>query len=485
MNDLVVRDVLIVDGTGAPGTVGDVTVKDGRVTDVGGTAGRAKRDVDGAGLCLAPGFIDAHTHDDGALLRHPSMWFKSSQGITTAIIGNCGKSAASSPEAHWTLRALFLERPFDDVDAHREALRRTPASINAMPLIGHNTIRERVMGMEERPANTRELDEMRALVRNAMEQGACGLSTGLIYAPGKWASTDEILTLAQEVTPFDGIYASHMRDEYAHLLEAVEETLSIGAGAGIGVQISHHKAAISTNWGKVAESLAIVDAAVEAGQDITLDVYPYIAGSGPMAQYFRDEIDMDFAAGTHLSSCPSFPHYEGRMLFEIAETAGMSVEEAIHHIIDAPGGEQTICLTYLMSEDDVETNLRHPLVMIGSDGIPQLEGKPHPRLVGTFPRVLGEYVRNRGVAPFEEMIRRMTSLPAGRFGLAGRGRIAVDHHADLVLLDAERVIDRATFDDPLTLSDGIEMVVVGGVPVWEAGRDTGQRPGSVLRYRGE
>lgn len=483
MDDLVFRDVRIIDGSGGPSMVGDVAVKDGRIRSVGGTAGPAALDVPGEGRSLTPGFIDAHTHDDGALLRHPDMWFKSSQGITTAITGNCGMSAASSPHATWTLQSLFLDDPVEDLDAYRAALERSPTAINAMPLIGHNTVRERVMGMQERPASPAELEEMRGHVRRAMEQGACGLSTGLIYAPGKWAPTEEVLALAEEVAAFDGIYASHMRDEYSRLLEAVTETLAIGSGAGIGVQISHHKAAISSNWGKVAESLAMIDTAVAEGQDITLDVYPYIAGSGPLAQYFRDEIDMDFASGTQVSGCPPYPEYEGRMLFEIAETEGRTVEETIRRIVEGPGGELTVCLTFLLSEDDLETNLRHPRVMIGSDGIPRFDGKPHPRLVGTFPRVLGEYVRERSIVPLEEMVRRMTSLPARRFGLSGRGRIAPDHHADLVLLDPDRVRDRATYQEPLELSEGIEMVVVSGVPVWHEGRDTGRRPGRLLHYR--
>ena len=483
MDDLVVRDVRIIDGSGGPSVSGDVAEKDGRIRAVGGVTGPAAIDVPGEGLCLTPGFVDAHTHDDGALLRHPDMWFKSSQGVTTVITGNCGMSAASSTDARWTLQSLFLSDPLEDIDAYRGALERSTSAINALPLIGHNTIRERVMGMEERPASPKELDAMRAIVQRSMQQGACGMSTGLIYAPGKWAPTEEVLALAQEVAVFDGIYASHMRDEYAHLLEAVSETLAIGAGAGIGVQISHHKAAISSNWGKVAESLAMIDAAVAGGQDITLDVYPYIAGSGPLAQYFRDEIDMGFAAGTQVSGCPPYPEYEGRMLFEIAETEGRTVEETIRRIVEGPGGELTVCLTFLLSEDDLETNLRHPRVMIGSDGIPRFDGKPHPRLVGTFPRTLGEYVRDRGIVPLEEMIRRMTSLPARRFGLAGRGLIAPDHHADLVLLDADRVRDRATYEEPLELSEGIEMVLVSGVPVWSDGADTGRRPGSLLRYR--
>lgn len=482
MHELAFRDVTIIDGTGNPARHGDVGVQDGRISEVG-TVGRAAHDVDGRGHVLAPGFIDVHTHDDGALRNHPDMWFKTNQGITTAIIGNCGFSAIASRPGDGTTAVTFLDPTWEDLAGYRETIARTPPAINAMALIGHNTIREAVVGMEDRPATDAEMARMRGLVRRAMEQGACGFSSGLIYAPGKWAPLEELELLAAEVAPFGGIYASHMRDEYDQLLASVAETMGIGRAAGVPVQISHHKAAKRGNWGLVTASLAHVDAAVAAGQDVTLDVYPYTAGSGPMAQYFRDEIDMEFAEGTQLSSCPSFPEYEGRMLFDIAEAEGRSVEETIHRIIDAPGGEQTVVLTFLMSEDDVEANLRHPRVMIGSDGIPQLEGRPHPRLFGTFPRVLGEYVRERGVAPLEEMIRRMTSLPADRFGLTGRGRIVEGGHADLVLFDRDVVSDAATFDVPKQASLGVDLVIVGGRAVWTGDRATDARPGSILHYR--
>ena len=482
MHEFAIRNVQIIDGTGGKAWRGDVGLEGGRISEVG-QVGRASHEIDGQGHVLAPGFIDAHTHDDGALLNHPDMWFKTNQGITTSIIGNCGFSAIGCRSGDGTAAVVFLDPDWDDLNGYRQAINAAPPAINAMPLVGHNTIREAVVGTENRPATDAELDQMRGMVRRAMEQGACGFSAGLIYAPGKWAPIDELTTLATEAAPFGGIYACHMRDEYDQLLASVTETMDIGRTAGVPVQISHHKAAKRGNWGLVTESLAHIDAAVAAGQDVTLDAYPYTAGSGPMAQYFRDEIDMEFAEGTQLSSCPNFPEYEGRMLFEIAETEGRSVEETIRRILDAPGGDKTVVLTFLIGEEDVETNLRHPRVMIGSDGIPQLEGRPHPRLVGTFPRVLGEYVRGRQVAPLEEMIRRMTSLPAGRFGLTGRGIIAEGNHADLVLFDRDLVTDVATFEDPKRLSVGIDLVLVSGQPVWTGDRSTDARPGAILHYR--
>jgi N-acyl-D-amino-acid deacylase len=341
------------------------------------------------------------------------------------------------------------------------------------------------MGDERREPTAAELDEMRAHVRRAMEQGACGFSTGLVYEPGRYSATDELVELAREVAPFRGVYATHMRNEGDRLLEAVEEALRIAADAGgLPVQISHHKAAGRRNWGKVAASLARVERAVAEGADVTLDVYPYTAGSGPLAQYVHPERpDPEFSAIVRIASCPAFPEHEGRMVADIAAERGVGPEEIVREIVNARKGRSTLCIHFTLDEADIETNLRHPRVMVGSDGIPDLDGVPHPRLFGTFPRVLGEYVRSRGVLALEEAVRRMTSLSCDRFGLADRGRVVEGAWADLVLLDPDTVADTATYDDPQRHPVGIDTVWVAGEAVVEGGAPTAARPGRLLRYR--
>lgn len=325
---------------------------------------------------------------------------------------------------------------------------------------------------------------MRGHVTAAMEQGACGFSTGLVYRPGRWADTDEIIDLARAATPFGGIYATHVRNEGDHLEEAVDEALLIGREAGLALQISHHKAAGEANWGKVAESLARIDAAVAAGSDVTLDVYPYTAGSGPMIQYFDlANPDPELAERIQLATCPAYREYEGRMLVDIAAELGIDLPRAVQHVLTAPDGDRTLCIQHTMDERDVVANLRHDLVMVGSDGLPELDGRPHPRLFGTFPRVLGRYVREQGIVRLEEAVRRMTSLSCDRHGLAERGRVRPGDWADLVLFDPERVIDVATFEDPKRESIGIERVWVNGRLTFDRGRHTGAGAGRVLRYR--
>ena len=340
------------------------------------------------------------------------------------------------------------------------------------------------MGNERRAPNDQELERMQQHVELAMEQGACGFSTGLVYRPGRWSDTDEVLELAKIVAPFDGIYATHMRNENDHLLEAVDEALEIGMKAGVAVQISHHKAAGKRNWGKVEESLAKVDAAVAEGAEVTLDVYPYTAGSGPMVQNFDiDNPNPELAQAIQLASCPAFRHYEGRMLVDIAAELGITAPEAVRHVLTAPDGKKTICIQLVMDEGDVVSNLRHDRVMIGSDGLPDLTGRPHPRLFGTFPRVLGRYVREQGGVDLERAVRRLTSLSCDVHGLSGRGRITEGNWADLVLFDPDVVIDVASYEDPKRESVGIRNVWVNGHMAFDNGVHTRVGSGNVLRYR--
>jgi N-acyl-D-amino-acid deacylase len=314
-------------------------------------------------------------------------------------------------------------------------------------LVGHNRVRAFSVGLEKRVATANELAEMRGHVAKAMEQGACGFSTGLIYEPGRYSDTEEVVALAAECAPYEGLYATHMRNEGDHLLDAVEEALTIAKGAGI-------------------------------------DVYPYTAGSGPMWQYVNlDRIDPEWSANVMINSCPDDPTLESKMMPEIAAEKGWELTEAVRNVLTTPRGKQVICMHFIIDEADIETNLGDPRVMIGSDGIPDLKGRPHPRLFGTMPRVLAKYVRERGVLSLEESIRRMTSLPCDRFGLAGRGRIQEGAYADLVLFNPATIQDTATYKDPKQEPMGIEMVIVNGEVALERGQHTGVGAGRMLRHR--
>jgi N-acyl-D-aspartate/D-glutamate deacylase len=488
--NLAIRNVSLVDGTGAaiPDEPVDVVVDGERIAAVGSGAAdglAAEVTIDGAGRCLAPGFVDVHTHDDGALLRHPGMEFKLAQGCTSVVIGNCGFSAIPAKlGVRDPTELLGTDPTWTDLEGFARAVDQAKPAVNAMALVGHNTIRHLVMGNDRRPPTDAELVEMRDHVARAMDQGACGFSTGLIYQPGRYSQTEELIELAKPAAAAGGIYTSHLRNEGDHLLDAVDEAIRIGRAAGLPVQISHHKSAGRRNWGKVSESLAKVDEANRAGADVTLDVYPYTAGSGPMAHYFDlDKLDPELAEVIRFASCPPFRHYEGRMVVDLAAEQGVEPVDVIRQVLTAPGGELTICIQFIIDEDDIETNLRHPLMMVGSDGVVDLKGRPHPRLFGTFPRILAHYVRDRGVLTLENAVHRMTEMSCRRFGIVDRGVVAEGMFADLVLFDADRVTDIATYDDPKREPAGIDAVIVNGAIAYRDGTHTAVGSGRMLTYR--
>src|SRR5215472_2166589 len=339
--DLAIRNARILDGSGQPAFEGDVEVDAGRIREVGSSNAEARTTIDAKGLCLSPGFIDVHSHDDGAFIRHPDMRFKLAQGVTTCVCGNCGFSAIPAiPGADPAVASggilAGLEGDFTDLEGYFAlALGKRPA-INNIMLVGHNTVRATVMGFEQRTPTAPELADMKALVRRAFEQGACGFSTGLIYRPGRWSQTDEVIALAEEAAPFGALYTTHMRNEGDRLLEAVDEALTIGREAGVHVHISHHKSAGRRNWGKVGTSLAKVDAAIAAGQEVTLDVYPYTAGSGRMIEYFNlERIDPELAEVIRIASCPAFREFEGRMVQDIAAERGVTPSGIVREILTA------------------------------------------------------------------------------------------------------------------------------------------------------
>ena len=484
--DVVIRNALIADGNGGPLSNGDVAIGDGRILTVSepAPAGPATVDLDARGdLVCSPGFTDVHTHDDAALIRHPDLEFKVAQGCTSLVIGNCGFSGF--PATGVDDIESVADGDWQDLDGYRSAVTAGGFAANAMALVGHNTLRSLTIGREEpRGASAAEIRTMRDHVRRAMDQGACGLSTGLIYQPGKWAPTEEIIELADAAAEGGGVYATHMRNEGEHLLESVAEAIRISTESGCPLHISHHKAAGQENWGKVAESLAAVDRANAAGRDITLDFYPYTASSGPMAEYTSPEtVTQDWADHNQFATCPPFPQYQGRMVGAVAADEGMSIADLVRQVLTAPGGRRTISIGFGMSEDDLVTNVRHPLVMVGSDGIPDLDGLPHPRLYGTFPRVFAEYVRGRAEISVAEAVRRMTSLPADRFGLIGRGRLTPGNWADVVVFDPAAIRDAATFAAPKQEPAGMFWVLVNGQLTYDRGRHTGIRAGQLLSFR--
>ena len=489
MHDLVIRNVNILDGLGSEAVHGDVAVAGDMIAEVGTVTGTGHREIDGEGRYLSPGFIDTHAHDDGAFFRHPGMEFKLAQGVTTVVSGNCGFSAIPQDPSQDSVAAsggilAGLEGDFTDLDGYfAAALERGPA-INNMMLVGHNTVRSLVLGGEKRGPTDAELTKMKQHVSDALEQGACGFSTGLIYRPGRYSETEEVIALAEMANPYDALYTTHMRNEGDKLLEAVDESLLIGKESNVHLHISHHKSAGPGNWGKVRDSLRKVDDAIAEGQRVTLDVYPYTAGSGRMIEYFNlDRPSRELAEVIRIASCPAFREYEGRMLKDIAAEKDLTLEEAVLHVLTALKGDRTICIQFIIDEADVETNLIHKDMMVGSDGIPDLRGRPHPRLFGTFPRILGHYVRERGILSLEEAVRRMTSLSAQTFGMGRRGVIAEDHFADLVLFDPETVLDLASYDEPKLEPQGIDTVIVNGAVAYEKGEHRYANTGKMLRFR--
>ncbi len=490
MTSIAFRNVEVFDGLGGEPFITDVGVKAGRI-DCIGQVSTAQVEIEGEGYVLSPGFIDTHAHDDGAFIRHPGMEFKLQQGVTSVVSGNCGFSAIpSSPDVDQSAASggilAGLKGDFVDLEGYFATVLSKEPSINNMMLVGHNTVRSMVLGDAKRAPTTAELAIMRDHIRLALEQGCCGFSSGLIYRPGRYSDTEEVVELAKVAGEFDALYTTHMRNEGDKLLDAVDEALLIGKESGSHLHISHHKAAGKANWGKVSQSLMKVEEALVKGQAVTLDIYPYTAGSGRMIEYFNlDNPNEELARTIRIASCPANRLYEGRMLVDIAKEEGKTMPEMVRSVLLAPEGDKTLCIQFVISEEDVETNIKQRDMMIGSDGIPDLKGRPHPRLFGTFPRVLGHYVRERKLIGLAEAIRRMTSLPARIFGMKERGRVAEGYHADLVLFDSGLIADQATYDQPMLPPVGIKTVVVNGEIALSDGEATGAGSGRMLRYRND
>ena len=472
--DIVIRHGTLVDGTGGPPRAADVAISGDRIAAVGDLgAVAADREIDARGRAVAPGFIDVHTHDDRALLSDPDMAFKASQGVTTVVIGNCGSSLAPLEAGRPTPPPLNLFGGpewwrFPTVASYVAELERAPAAINTAILVGHATLRTGVMDDLDRPATDAEIAVMQGRLEEGMTAGAIGFSTGLFYPPNRAAPTDEVVALAEVAARAGGVYTTHMRDEHDHVLDSLDETFDIGSRAKLPVIVSHHKCAGPRNFGRTRETLRKIDDARRT-QEVGLDVYPYTAGSSVLLPALIED-----SARVLLTWSEPYPETAGRDLAEIAAEWEVDILSAADRL--QPAG----AVYFMMDEEDVRRVLAYPHSMIGSDGSPHDE-KPHPRLWGTFPRVLGHYSRELGLFPLQTAVHKMTGLPAARFGFGNRGVVRPGAAADIVIFDPAAVIDRATYEDPVQPAAGIHLVMANGEEIWDGTRSTGARPGRVLR----
>ena len=473
--DLIIRDATILDGTGAPRFQGDVAVEGDRIRAVGDLSNAsATREVIATGRALAPGFIDAHTHDDRAVLCGPACQHcKVSQGVTSVVVGNCGVSLAPLRVSKRPIPPLDLlgdESWFTlgSFAEYADALTRNPTNVNTLAFCGHMSLRVEAMdGDVYRAANDREIAQMQSRLREALQQGAAGFTTGLYYPPNAQAPTDEVIAVGEALAEVGGIYMTHMRDEADGVLDSIRETLRIGRETRAEVVISHHKCSMPENFGRSTDTLALID---RMGQDqpVAFDVYPYPAGSTVlMPDRLRQDVPVQITW--------SVPHPEqaGRNLDDIARDWGVTRKAAAEKLL--PAG----AIYFQMDEADVRRIMAHPRSMIGSDGIPH-DAKPHPRLWGTFPRVLGHYVRDVGLFSLETAVHKMTGRTAQVFGIPDRGTIRPGAFADLVLFDPTTIRDMATYADPTAQSLGVEEVWTNGESVFAGGDITGAAPGRFI-----
>lgn len=472
--DLLIRGGTVIDGTRAPRFAADVGVRDGRVAAIGALrSARAGAEIDATGKIVAPGFIDAHSHDDRLLLSDPSMAPKASQGVTTVVAGNCGISLAPMPPGTKPPPPLdlldegggwFRFPRFADYVAE---LREQPAATNAVLLVGHSTLRVQAMDDLGRPASAKEVARMRALADEALAAGAIGVSTGLWYEPASAATTEEVIEVCRPLAAHRGLYCTHMRDEGDRVMASLEETFRIGRELGVPVVVSHHKVMGKANRGRSVETLPLIEARMRE-QAIGLDCYPYCASSTILTAS-----RVDVATRVLVTWSKPHPEFAGLELAEIARRMGLSIGEAIARLL--PAG----AIYFSMDEADVQRILAFDRTMVGSDGLPH-DAAPHPRLWGTFPRVLGHYARGLNLFPLETAVHKMTGLTAQTFGLADRGVLRQGHAADITVFDAATVDEAATFARPIQPARGIDAVIVNGEPVWRDGSTTGARPGRVL-----
>lgn len=471
--DTLVRNATLYDGGNTAPQAADVAVRGDRIIAVGSSLdAQAQVSVDAEGLALAPGFIDTHTHDDTCVIHDPAMLPKISQGVTTVITGNCGISAApvtlkGAPPDPMNLLGDAGVFHYPAFAAYVAAIHAAQPSVNIAALVGHTALRSNHMDRLDRAATAPEITAMRAQLRESLEHGALGLSTGLAYLSANAATTEEVLALAEPLAAAGAIYTTHLRSETDAILDAMNEAFRIGRGSSVPVVVSHLKCAGVDNWGRSQEVLLALDTARES-QPVGCDCYPYAAGSSTL-----DLRQVDERVKITITWSTPHPESAGQTLAQIAAGWDVPQLEAARRL--QPAG----AIYHSISEEDMRRILRHPATMVGSDGLPN-DPRPHPRLWGTFPRVLGRYSRDEGLFPLHEAIHKMTGLPASRFGLDRRGLIREGFYADMVLFDPATIRDTATFDDPVRPAAGIVQVWVNGVLSYTSEGATNQRAGRFL-----
>lgn len=517
--DIVLRGGSVFDGLGNEPVIADVGIIGERVAAIGDLSeAQAGKTLDVTGQYIAPGFIDIHTHSDISVLFTPGMESSLAQGVTSEVVGNCGFSVGLAQKKEvFGLEQRGLERfglaiDWNDLSSFLRRVEESGIATNIATLAGHGTLRKRAMGLAPRLPDAAELALMQRDLADALEAGAIGLSSGLEYVPGMYGDVAELTALAKVAKDAGTFYATHLRDEGDTLEESVAEAIAVAEGAGIPLQLSHHKAERPRNWGKVIRTLAMVDAAQARGMDVLLDQYPYTAyqtglatialpgwavGGTPQAmamnlqnteirERVRGEMGgVDWNA-VEMASSPQHPEYVGRSIAVLSAEADKDPRDFVLDLLSE--GEGWIsAVHFAISPDDLERVLSDPRVMVGSDAVatsptgPAVSDRPHPRSYGTFARILGHYVREKGLLTWQEAIRRMTSLPALRLSWTDRGRLTPGSIADIVVFNPATVTDTATFESPHALATGIDYVFVGGALAFEKGISTGLRSGKVIR----
>jgi len=523
--DIVITGAMVYDGQGGRPFEADIGIVAGTIRTVGKIKGsRGKVGIEGKGLAVSPGFIDIHDHTDVSLIVNPKAESVIHQGITTLVSGNCGGSAFPVPDSVFeeekeNAKTIYgLDLTWKDMAGFFGRVEEKGIALNYSTLVGHGSIRGAAMGFNDRPPSPEELEKMKSLVEEHLRGGAFGLSSGLEYTPGSFARPDELTELCRVVARFNGMYATHMRDEDEGILESLDESIAAAKDSGVRLQIAHLKVGGHRNWPKVDAALAKIDQAKQQGVDLFCDRYPYIAGSTGLSSFFplwaREGTTEDFIRRlqdpaldgrlrAHLATAEDRlgswekvlisdvvqdknKYLQGKTILEAARELGKQPYDFMRDLL-VEEKAMVGMISFYGSEDVLKKILAHPLVGVGCDGSAIApygvlsRGKPHPRNYGTFPRALGKYVREEKIVPLEKMINKMTAIPASRLGFDKRGCLQPGYYADLVVFAPDKIADRATWADPHQFPVGIEYVIVNGQVVVEHGEHTGRLPGRILK----